>query len=140
VNRIVHGEVTELGHLVSQSDVEKFKLNTQPSTPLEKGIPSFWNIALQKSKYFYFNQKDESVMKFFKDICMEFKEDKVSFSVTFKFEPNEFFNNVEITKTYFLSEYQEVDRVESSLINWTSDEKNPMKEMKKKQKKSKIIV
>ena len=79
-------------------------------------------------------------MKFFKDICMEFKEYKVSFSVTFKFEPNEFFNNVEITKTYFLSEYQEVDRVESSLINWTSDEKNPMKEMKKKQKKSKIIV
>jgi nucleosome assembly protein 1-like 1 len=139
VNKIIHGEVTELGHLVSQSDMEKFKLNSQPSTPLENGIPSFWNIALQKSKYFFLNQKDEMVMKFLKDITMEFKEDKVSFTITFKFEPNDFFNNAEITKTYFLNEYQEVERVESSLINWTSDEKNPMKEMKKKQKKSIFI-
>lgn len=120
--------------------MEKFKVNSQQTTPLEKGIPSFWNIALQKSKYFYLNKKDEEIMKFFNDICMNFREDKVSFSVTFKFAPNEYFNNAEITKTYFLNEYQEVERVESTLINWTSDEKNPMKELKKKQKKSIILL
>ena len=68
---------------------------------------------------------------------MEFKEDKVSFSVFFKFDPNNYFNNVELMKTYYFDENQEVTKVEASPINWVSDEKNSMKALKKKQKKSK---
>ena len=68
---------------------------------------------------------------------MDLKDDTVSFSVVFKFDPNDYFNNLELVKTYHYNENQELERVESSAINWNSDEKNPMKELKKKKKKSK---
>ena len=105
---------------------------------MENGVPAFWNIALQKSKFFFTNKKDEEVLKLLKDIRIDYNDDKVSFTVTLKFEPNDYFNNTEIKKTYFFNEDNELDKVESTLINWTSEEKNPMKELKKKQKKSKI--
>lgn len=105
-------------------------------TPLENGIPCFWNIALQKAKYFIVNKKDEEILKFLKDIKIDYKDDKVSFSVTFTFNPNDYFNNATITKTYVYNEDQDLEKVESTQINWSSDDKNPMKELKKKQKKS----
>lgn len=130
--------MTDLGHLVSQAEIEKYKLTLAPTTPLEKGVPNFWEKALLISKYFYTNKNDEAILKFLTDIRMDFKEDKISFSITFKFDPNDFFNNVEIVKTYHFNENQELEKVESTAINWVSEEKNPMKELKKKKKKSNI--
>jgi len=48
-----------------------------------------------------------------------------------------FFNNVELSKTYFYNETQELLKVESTIINWASEEKNPTKVLNKKVKKQK---
>ena len=68
---------------------------------------------------------------------MEFKEDKISFSFILTFNPNPFFSNTEISKTYIFNNSQEIIKTESPTINWTSNELNPTKMLKKTQKKSK---
>lgn len=129
--------MTEFGNLVSQADIDNYKLTPQ-STPLELGVPNYWQTAFINSKYFYTNKNDEEILKSLRDIRIEFKDDKVSFTVIFKFDPNNYFNNVELMKTYFFDDNQDLTKVEASPINWVSDEKNSTKALKKKQKKSKI--
>jgi len=90
---------------------------------------------LINAKFFYTNDKDEGVLKYLKDVNLEFKTDKVSFIVHFVFDANPFFTNTELTKTYIYNDSQELIKVESSTINWASVEVNPTKILKKTQKK-----
>jgi hypothetical protein len=109
----------------------------KPTSNGEVGIPDFWQKALYNAKYFYSNEKDETILKNLKDVRMEFKEDKISFSFILTFNPNPFFSNTEISKTYIFNNSQEIIKTESPTINWTSNELNPTKMLKKTQKKSK---
>lgn len=67
---------------------------------------------------------------------MEIKPDKVSFTVFYTFDANTYFANTELWKTYIFNESQDLVKIESSTINWNSNEVNPTKMMKKTQKKS----
>lgn len=67
---------------------------------------------------------------------MEIKEDKISFTVYFNFNTNPYFSNTEIYKSFIYNESQDLIRVESSSINWNSNDVNPTKTLKKVQKKS----
>ena len=65
-----------------------------------------------------------------------FKDDKLSFTVFYGFSPNPYFANTEITKTYIYNESQELIKIESSTINWVSDQVNSTKILKKTKKTS----
>jgi len=134
--KLISGQVTTTNNLLTPEDIQLYNIKV-PETSTESGVPSFWNRALINSKYFYTNKNDEEILKFLNEVRMEFKEDKVSFTVTYRFDTNTFFNNVELSKTYFYNETQELLKVESTIINWASEEKNPTKVLNKKVKKNK---
>lgn len=122
---------------VSQADLEKYSL-TKPTTIAEMGVPNFWSKAIENAKYFYTNERDEGILKHLKNVRMELKADKVSFTVYYTFDTNPYFSNADITKSYIFNESQELTKIESSTINWVSNEVNPTKNLKKTQKKSSI--
>jgi len=134
-NKIVLGEMTDFNNLITPADYEKYKVQPITSSPLETGIPGFWQKAVTNAKFFCINKKDEKVLTFLKDVRIEMKEDKLSFSVIFHFNPNEYFSEVELTKIYVYNEEQVLQSTEASYITWQSDEKNATKETKKKNKK-----
>jgi len=134
--KLISGQVTTTNNLLTPEDIQLYNIKV-PETPTETGVPSFWNRALINSKYFYTNKNDEEILKFLNEVRMEFKEDKVSFTVFFRFDTNTYFNNVELSKSFFYNETQELLKVESTIINWASDEKNPTKVLAKKTKKQK---
>jgi len=133
VSKMIHGQ-EECD--VDPADQEKFKV-TKPTTATEAGVPGFWHKALTNSKFFYTNDKDEGVLKFLKDVNLEFKTDKASFTAHFVFEANPYFSNTDITKSFIYNESQELIKIESSTIAWASDDVNPTKILKKTQKKGK---
>jgi hypothetical protein len=132
-SKIIHGQAEAD---VSPADLEKYKV-TKPQCNAEIGVPGFWAKAIINAKFFYTNDRDENILKHINDVYMEFKPDKVSFTVHYKFDTNPFFSNSEITKTFIYNETQELTKIESSKINWHSDEVNPTKILKKTQKKKK---
>jgi hypothetical protein len=95
---------------------------------------------LDNAKFFYTNEKDEGVLKHLKNVRMEFKEDKISFTVYYTFEANPYFSNTEIFKSYIYNESEDLIKIESSTINWISNEVNPTKTLKKVQKKSTLFL
>jgi len=72
-----------------------------------------------------------------KDVNIEFKADKASFTVHFVFDANPFFSNTDITKSFIYNDSQELIKIESATIAWVSDDVNPTKILKKTQKKGK---
>jgi hypothetical protein len=71
---------------------------------------------------------------------MEIKQDKISFTVFFAFEANTYFQNTELWKSFIYNESQDLIKIESSTINWNSNEVNPTKMLKKTQKKSNFFL
>jgi nucleosome assembly protein 1-like 1 len=88
-----------------------------------KGIPEFWLQALRHHPDFaeLITEKDLDALKHLKDVRVKPLEDEVSFAIEFQFDPNPYFDETLLTKTYHLRErggeimYQSVDGTE---IHW----------------------
>ena len=125
---------------VSFDDVKNILSGVQVTSTEESetGIPSYWLTCLKHSKQFseLVNKKDEAVLKNLKDITLDFKESG-DFTLLFHFKENEYFKHSELFRHFFLDDKQNIKKIESSKIEWTSEEVNPTVERKKKKLKSK---
>lgn len=104
----------------------------------EAGVPEYWLTCLKNSSQFgeVISAKDEKVLKHLKDISLEYNENG-NFSLFFKFSDNEFFTGNTLFRNFILDDKQNIKKIESSKIEWTSEENNPTIAKKKKKLKSK---
>lgn len=66
-----------------------------------KGIPNFWLETLNNSSMTGAFDCDRTALKYLNDIQLELNTDpNLTFSITFKFDPNPYFENESLTKVY----------------------------------------
>lgn len=88
------------------SDVIASALNAtddeNASAPI-KGIPNFWLETLNNSSMTGTFECDRPALKYLKDIQLDLSSDPdLSFTISFKFDPNPYFENALLTKTYLV--------------------------------------
>lgn len=68
-----------------------------------KGIPNFWLETLNNSSMTGTFECDRPALKYLKDIQLDLSSDThLSFTISFKFDPNPYFENEVLTKTYLV--------------------------------------
>ena len=105
----------------------------------EKGIPNFWLTCIKHTAQFesLVNANDEKVLAFLRDITCDYK-DNGSFTLSFWFDKNAHFDHEVLTKEHILdSDKLTISKINSTKIQWKSDDLNPTVEKKKKKLKSK---
>uniref|UniRef100_A0AAY4CDT7 Nucleosome assembly protein 1-like 1 n=1 Tax=Denticeps clupeoides TaxID=299321 RepID=A0AAY4CDT7_9TELE len=130
-----------------KAKVEEEKKDEEKEDP--KGIPEFWltvfkNVDLLSDML---QEHDEPILKHLQDIKVKFSDagQPMSFTLEFFFEPNEFFTNTLLTKTYkmrsepdesdpFSFDGPEIMGCTGCQIDWTKGKNVTLKTIKKKQK------
>jgi nucleosome assembly protein 1-like 1 len=121
------------------SDEEKKKYNIKEEAANGKAIPDYWANVLDNSQFFPINERDKEILKHLVDIRVIEHEDKVSFTIEFEFTANEYFTNNILSKTFqYEVKDQELHKIDSPGVNWTSPDKIPNKIVKTKTVKSNI--
>ncbi|EHH66509.1 NAP-1-related protein [Macaca fascicularis] len=117
-------EISE--ELKEKAKIEDEKKDEEKEDP--KGIPEFWltvfkNVDLLSDMV---QEHDEPILKHLKDIKVKFSDagQPMSFVLEFHFEPNEYFTNEVLTKTYRMR----------CQIDWKKGKNVTLKTIKKKQK------
>lgn len=71
--------------------------------PPVKGIPNFWREALNNSSLTGIFECDRSALQYLYDIMLDVSaETDLTFTLTFKFDPNPYFENETLTKKYYV--------------------------------------
>ncbi|XP_015281382.1 PREDICTED: nucleosome assembly protein 1-like 4 [Gekko japonicus] len=114
-----------------------------------KGIPDFWFTIFRNVDMLseLVQEYDEPILKHLQDIKVKFSEpgQPMSFTLEFYFEPNDYFTNTLLTKTYkmksepdktdpFSFEGPEIVDCEGCTIDWKKGKNVTVKTIKKKQK------
>ncbi|XP_042302977.1 nucleosome assembly protein 1-like 4 isoform X2 [Sceloporus undulatus] len=114
-----------------------------------KGIPDFWFTIFRNVDMLseLVQEYDEPILKHLQDIKVKFSEpgQPMSFTLEFHFEPNDYFTNSLLTKTYkmksepdksdpFSFEGPEIVDCEGCTIDWKKGKNVTVKTIKKKQK------
>ncbi|XP_062014003.1 nucleosome assembly protein 1;3-like [Rosa rugosa] len=73
----------------------------------EKGVPNFWLSALKNNKELLIMEHDEHALQYLKDIKWSRIHDPKGFRLEFLFDPNPYFRNSVLTKTYYMIEEHE---------------------------------
>uniref|UniRef100_A0A8C5B3F7 Nucleosome assembly protein 1-like 1 n=1 Tax=Gadus morhua TaxID=8049 RepID=A0A8C5B3F7_GADMO len=138
-------ELTE--EMKEKAKVKEEKKDEEKEDP--KGIPEFWltvfkNVDLLSDML---QEHDEPILKHLQDIKVKFSDpgQPMSFSLDFHFEPNDFFSNTLLTKTYkmrsepdetepFSFDGPEIMGCTGCVIDWTKGKNVTLKTIKKKQK------
>uniref|UniRef100_A0A3B3Q5W9 Nucleosome assembly protein 1-like 1 n=1 Tax=Paramormyrops kingsleyae TaxID=1676925 RepID=A0A3B3Q5W9_9TELE len=138
-------ELTE--DMKEKAKVEEEKKDEEKEDP--RGVPDFWltvfkNVDLLSDML---QEHDEPILKHLQDIKVKFSDpdQPMSFTLEFYFEPNDFFTNRMLTKTYKMrSEPDEADPFSfdgpeimgctGCQIDWTKGKNVTLKTIKKKQK------
>jgi nucleosome assembly protein 1-like 1 len=97
---------------------------------------------LKNSNYLPVNEKDEKVLSHLKDIRYKLlgTENTCDFVIEFEFNPNEYFPQTLLTKSYFFNKDEEIEKTQGCQIGWVSNDKNPrIKISTKKVKKGKKV-
>ncbi|XP_036619493.1 nucleosome assembly protein 1-like 4 isoform X1 [Trichosurus vulpecula] len=117
--------------------------------PNPKGIPEFWFTIFRNVDMLseLVQEYDEPILKHLQDIKVKFSDpgQPMSFSLEFHFEPNDYFTNSVLTKTYkmksepdttdpFSFEGPEIVDCEGCTIEWKKGKNVTVKTIKKKQK------
>uniref|UniRef100_A0A8D0CDT8 Nucleosome assembly protein 1-like 1 n=1 Tax=Scleropages formosus TaxID=113540 RepID=A0A8D0CDT8_SCLFO len=139
--------VSKPEEMKEKAKVEEEKKDEEKEDP--KGIPEFWltvfkNVDLLSEML---QEHDEPILKHLQDIKVKFSDpgQPMSFTLEFYFEPNDFFANQVLTKTYKMrSEPDEADPFSfdgpeimgctGCQIDWTKGKNVTLKTIKKKQK------
>uniref|UniRef100_A0A3Q1B7T9 Nucleosome assembly protein 1-like 1 n=1 Tax=Amphiprion ocellaris TaxID=80972 RepID=A0A3Q1B7T9_AMPOC len=130
-----------------KAKLEEEKKDEEKEDP--KGIPEFWltvfkNVDLLSDML---QEHDEPILKHLQDIKVKFSDpgQPMSFTLEFHFEPNDFFTNTVLTKTYkmrsepdendpFSFDGPEIMCCTGCTIDWTKGKNVTLKTIKKKQK------
>nr|XP_005889088.1 PREDICTED: nucleosome assembly protein 1-like 1 [Bos mutus] len=138
-------EISE--ELKEKAKIEDEKKDEEKEDP--KGIPEFWltvfkNVDLLSDTV---QEHDEPILKHLKDIKVKFSDagQPMSFVLEFHFEPNEYFTNEVLTKTYrmrsepqgsdpFSFDGPEIMGCTGCQIDWKKGKNVTLKTIKKKQK------
>ncbi|KAL0456520.1 UNVERIFIED_CONTAM: Nucleosome assembly protein 1 [Sesamum latifolium] len=110
----------------------------------EKGVPGFWLTAMKNNEVVAreLSEHDEEALKFLTEITSSGVEYRKGFSFEFHFDPNPFFKNSVLTKTYRTVDEGEpvVERAIGAKIEWFPGKNLTHKIMTNKPRKwSKII-
>ncbi|XP_067617403.1 nucleosome assembly protein 1-like 1 isoform X2 [Eurosta solidaginis] len=95
-----HSEIFEKRRTI----LDEFRKKTQGNSSAESNMTNFWLKVLKASYTEFISKKDEKILTYLTDIRSKLCNDpSVKFIIEFHFEPNEFFSNKILTKTYFLN-------------------------------------
>ena len=132
-------EEIEAGEQVSTKDDEDYSPLPKDITPESSGIPHFWLTALRNHVGLndLITDRDAEALKHLRDVSLEYLKDgegantetkgNPGFKISFHFEPNAYFANDVLVKTYL---YQEevgysgdfvYDRAIGTTIKWKED-------------------
>jgi len=64
------------------------------------------------------SEKDEPILKNLKNIETKLISDSNDFQIKFTFNPNQYFDNTQITKRYYLNESSNITKVDCNDIKW----------------------
>ncbi|XP_058767611.1 nucleosome assembly protein 1;3-like isoform X2 [Vicia villosa] len=105
----------------------------------EKGVPSFWLIALQNNDVVAeeITERDEEALTYLKDIKWSKLQDRKGFKLEFFFDSNPYFSNTVLTKTYNMVDEDEpiLERAIGTEINWLPGKRLTEQTLTKKSKK-----
>ncbi|KAM4617627.1 nucleosome assembly protein 1-like 4 isoform 1-T1 [Discoglossus pictus] len=121
----------------------------EPEAENPKGIPDFWLTILRNIDMINppLQEYDEPILKHLQDVKVKFSDadQPMSFTLEFYFDPNDYFTNTVLTKTYkmksepdtadpFSFEGPEIVDCEGCTIDWKKGKNVTIKTLKKKQK------
>ncbi|CAI8589818.1 unnamed protein product [Vicia faba] len=104
------------------AEVAPVPIETAVDIAEEKGVPSFWLIALQNNDVVTgeITEHDEEALTFLKDIKWSKLQEQKGFKLEFFFDTNPYFSNSVLTKTYHMVDEDEpiLERAIGTVINW----------------------
>ncbi|THU61140.1 hypothetical protein C4D60_Mb07t20140 [Musa balbisiana] len=105
----------------------------------EKGVPGFWLTAMKTNEVLAeeIQERDEEALKYLKDIKWCRIDDPKGFKLEFFFDPNPYFKNTVLTKTYHMIDEDEpiLEKAIGTEIEWFPGKCLTQKILKKKPKK-----
>ncbi|CAL9104803.1 unnamed protein product [Musa textilis] len=126
-------------------EVESVKDEPTEETPSEdkaseeKGVPGFWLTAMKTNEVLAeeIQERDEEALKYLKDIKWCRIVDPKGFKLEFFFDPNPYFKNTVLTKTYHMIDEDEpiLEKAIGTEIEWFPGKCLTQKILKKKPKK-----
>ncbi|GAB2225530.1 hypothetical protein Droror1_Dr00006326 [Drosera rotundifolia] len=106
----------------------------------EKGVPDFWLTAMKTHEILAeeITERDEGALKYLKDIRWSRIDEPKGFKLEFFFNPNPYFKNTVLTKTYNMVDEDEpiLEKAIGTEIDWYPGKCLTQKLLKKKPKKS----
>ncbi|GAA0143415.1 chromatin/chromatin-binding, or -regulatory protein [Lithospermum erythrorhizon] len=103
-----------------------------------KGVPHFWLTAMKNNEILSeeITERDEGALQFLKDIKWSRLEDSKGFKLEFLFDPNPYFKNSVLTKTYHMISEEEhiLEKATGTEIEWLPGNNLTQKVLKKKPK------
>ncbi|KAJ8480313.1 hypothetical protein OPV22_024040 [Ensete ventricosum] len=134
-HEIVNG-VVEVEGIKDESPEET---GSEDKASEEKGVPGFWLTAMKANEVLTeeIQERDEEALKYLKDIKWCRIEDPKGFKLEFFFNPNPFFKNDVLTKTYHVIGEDEpiLEKAIGTEIEWFPGKCLTQKILKKKPKK-----
>ena len=129
-----------ISYEIDDKDYETYNIDKEKAKE-NKPISQFYLSTMLNADFFTISEKDKPILEKLIDIRIIPLENKVDFRVEFEFEPNEYFTDKVISKTYtFDPKTEQIKKATATDIDWKSDEMNPgYKKVTKKIKKKKSI-
>ncbi|VFQ98566.1 unnamed protein product [Cuscuta campestris] len=105
----------------------------------EKGVPNFWLNAMKMNEILTeeITERDEEALKYLNDIKWSRLDGSKGFKLEFFFDPNPFFKNTVLVKTYYMHDDDELilEKAIGTDIEWHPSKCLTQKVLKKKPKK-----
>lgn len=124
---------------VESKDEPQNDTSTDENKEEAKGVPEFWLTAMKTNEVLsaQITERDEAALKYLKDIKWCRIDNPKGFKIDFYFDPNPFFKNSVLTKTYHMIDDNEpiLERAIGTEIDWYTGKNVTQKLMKKKPKK-----
>ncbi|KAF8401010.1 hypothetical protein HHK36_014313 [Tetracentron sinense] len=131
---IVNGEV-EVEGVTNEAAMEQEE--DKPTD--EKGVPDFWLTAMKTNEVLAeeISERDEGALKYLKDMKWCRIDDPKGFKIEFFFDPNPYFKNSVLTKTYHMIDDDEpiLEKAIGTEIDWCPGKSLTHKLLKKKPRK-----
>ncbi|KAJ7520123.1 hypothetical protein O6H91_20G067600 [Diphasiastrum complanatum] len=123
-------------------DVEGTKDEAAEVTSAAKGVPNFWLMALKTHELLaiQITQRDEEALKYLKDIKWSKLDSLNGFQLDFYFNPNPYFKNTLLSKTYHMVDDDEpiLERATGTVIEWYPGKNLTQKVLRRKLKEGQI--
>ncbi|KAF7135393.1 hypothetical protein RHSIM_Rhsim08G0156200 [Rhododendron simsii] len=123
----INEEATDKVFEVEKKYNDKRKLVYDKRNDIIKSIPDFWLIAVSDTSLPFLShpalcdlltEEDQKIFKYLSSLEVEdFKDEKSGYAITFNFNPNPYFEDIKLTKSYtFLDEG--TTKIAATTIKW----------------------